>query len=185
MARSAATEVIMARAIREFSVEITNLRQFYRELRDVDKTVAAELRKELRKIGNETLDDVRAEALRNLPRSISTRAVVRSAYQLKVDPGGDGVEVRVKDRPAALANNSNTKVQGKYMLPRLFEAGSRRNRNQIRFPVFPKKGTTRGEWTWRFMPLRPSVGPVLVRNRRTMLPKVKAALERAAAKINR
>lgn len=175
----------MARAIREFSVEITNLRQFYRELRDVDKTVAADLKKELRKIGNETLADVRAQALQNLPRLIATGPVVRSAYQLKVDPGGDGVEIRIKEKPKALFNSPNKKIAAKYMLPRAFERGSRKNPTTVRFPVFPKRGTGRGEWTWRFMPLRPSVGPVLVRNRTTMIPKVKAALDRAAAKINR
>jgi hypothetical protein len=134
------------------TVDFENLRQVAQAIRKADKEVASALRKEFRAIGNRVLPQVRAEAAGNVPRRFAGKT--KSMYQLGVQ--NDRVYVRIP--------RGRT---GPGQIARIFEIGSARNRGYIRHPLWPKAGTQPATWTWSAVrqPTRPSVQPVLERNR--------------------
>jgi hypothetical protein len=134
------------------TVDFENLREVAQAIRKADKEVASALRKEFRAIGNRVLPQVRAEAARNVPSRFAAK--VKPRYQLGVQ----------NDRAYIKISQART---GPGQVARIFEIGSRRNRGYIRHPVWPRAGSQPATWTWSTgrQSTKPSVQPVLERNR--------------------
>jgi hypothetical protein len=158
----------------EVTVDFENLRQVVRAIRAADKEVASSLRKEFRTIANRILPQVRAEGAGNVPRRFASKT--KSMYQAGVD--SDRVYIKI---PRART--------GPGQIARIFEIGSARNRGYIRHPLWPRPETPRASWRWSEVrqPTRPSVQPVLDRNRdwlrRDFEKAVRDACEKAGVRV--
>jgi hypothetical protein len=164
----------MMAANAEVTVDFENLRQVARAIRRADKEISAGLKKEFRQIGNRILPQVRAEAAGNVPSRFASKTT--SMYRLGVD--NDRVYISI-----------SPSRRGPKQIARIFEIGSQRNPGYIRHPIWPKRGTPPASWRWSEgrQPARPSVQPVLDRNRdwlrRDFEKAVRDACEKAGVRV--
>jgi hypothetical protein len=158
----------------DVTVDFENLRQVVRSIRAADKETAAALRREFRTIANKILPEVRAAGARNVPNRFAGKT--KSMYQAGVD--SDRVYIKIP--------RGRT---GPGQIARIFEIGSARNRGYIRHPLWPRPETPRASWRWSEVrqPTRPSVQPVLDKNRdwlrRDFEKAVRDACEKAGVRV--
>lgn len=155
----------MAGQSMEMRLNSPDLARFYKQLKDVDKTIARELRAELKRTTKPIVDDVKREAL-SLPGRSYSADDLRYAQEM----GGAGLGLRqglaaaTQAQTRALPNGIFIRIRvsgtrfaqatGKYRkLPRYVEGYSRR---KWRHPVFADKGARNGTWTGKWVEQSPS-----------------------------
>ena len=138
----------------QVTVNSPDLAKFYKNLRNIDKTLAKELRAELRGITKPIVTDVRNNAL-TLPSNgegregVSLRAGLAAATEARTRALNNGMLIRIR-----ISGTKFAKVTGKYRkLPRYVEGYGRRS---WRHPVFADKGVRNGQWTGAWVEQRPT-----------------------------
>lgn len=126
-------------------------------LREIDKTVWRDLRRDLKTAAELVADDARSRAgySSRIPGTIKTSVTLTGAT---IKAGGD-------DAPHAA----------------VLEVGSQKAAHGwFRHPVFPSAGEDRSEWTWIDQPTRPFLFPAFEAHQAEVLELVGEAIDRAA-----
>ena len=136
-------------------IESPDLFRLFRDTRDFDKKLYAQLRKAMREAGGPIVDDVKAEIMR-IPSSGKYRGGVRAALAAgtSVSIGASSERsagIRIKTSPRRLP-------PGKRPLAKAFEKGS------FRHPVFARAWLRRNRQKWVVQAGRPYFGATIARH---------------------
>jgi hypothetical protein len=147
-------------------IESPDLFRLFRDTRDFDKKLYAQLRKAMREAGRPLVEDIRAEIMR-IPSSGRHRGGIRSALA-----AGTNVSIgAASERSAGITVRTSTRrlPHGKRSLGRAF------NKATFRHPVFARAWLRRNRIKWVQQPGRPYFGATVARHYPDVQERLRAA----------